>query len=137
MFEREVGQAIAKLRGSRTCRAVAKKGKIHSSAWSAHERGKRQLRRVTLGKILKGLDCTQEQLEEEAFRQLEVRFGAKRQGPPALAPESSPQYGEGIDPATRPLLTHAYGAAHHFTLFAVRLMERLVKALRPDSSRSD
>jgi hypothetical protein len=141
MFEAEVGKAIAKLRGSRTRRAVARQGKIASSAWSRHEGGEKQLRRETVKKILKGLGCTKEQLEEETFWQIAARFAPGLERRPALAAEASSRSGEGVDPSTRPLHEHAQAVAHHVTLFSDLLLERLAarlgKALPPDSSGSD
>jgi len=130
MFEAEVGKAIAKLRGSRTRREVAKKAGIHSTAWSAHERGRRQPRRKTLQKILKGLGCTPEQFEEEVCRQLADRLAAKAPKPPAPGAGKPSTQGEATE--------HEQAMAHHFTAFSALLQEefvaRLVKALHPDSS---
>lgn len=138
MFEIEVGKAIAKLRGSRTRREVARKAGIKPAAWSVHERARRQIRPRTLGKILKGLGCTLEQLELEVFRQLADRFAAKLLGQTALLAEPAPQHGAATDSSTRPIHEHAQAAAHHYAAYSILLQESLAaqiaRALRSDSS---
>lgn len=65
---KDVGNAIARLRGDRTQRQVAQQGDLPPAQWSVYESGSRLPNPTTLEKILKGLGCTEEILLEETLK---------------------------------------------------------------------
>ncbi len=65
---RDVGRAMARLRGSRTQSQVAEQGGLPAAQWSVYESGRRLPSAETLAKILKGLGCTEEILHDETLK---------------------------------------------------------------------
>lgn len=62
---RDVGKAMARLRGLRTQSQVAEQGGLPPAQWSVYESGRRLPNPDTLAKILKGLGCTEDILHGE------------------------------------------------------------------------
>lgn len=64
---KDLGRAIASLRGERAQAEVARRGGIDRTSWSLYEAGKRRPGERSLAKILKGLGSTRLELEEIAW----------------------------------------------------------------------
>lgn len=64
----DLGRAITYLRGDRTQAAVAKSAGLTAATWSLYEAGRRKPRSENLAKVLRGLSCTQLELEETTWR---------------------------------------------------------------------
>lgn len=61
---RELGQAIAALRGQQSQAEAARRAGMSRGAWSLYELGRRRPREANLERILLGLNRTREELEE-------------------------------------------------------------------------
>lgn len=71
---RELGLAIAYLRGDRTQTEVAQEAGINPATWSLYEAGRRQPREASLERVLKGLGCTRLELETTAWHLRRARL---------------------------------------------------------------
>ena len=63
-----IGEAIVRLRGHRSQRLVAKQAGIPTGTWCCWEKGKRRPRDSQIPRLLKGLDCTEEDLAVTAWQ---------------------------------------------------------------------
>ncbi|NJN36285.1 MAG: helix-turn-helix transcriptional regulator [Nitrospiraceae bacterium] len=72
-----LGEAILRLRGERSQRYVAKKASVPTGTWCQWEKGKRHPRDSQLAKILKGLNCTYDNLTLEIWKIQAERFKLK------------------------------------------------------------
>ena len=63
-----IGEAIVRLRGHRSQRSVAKRAGIPTGTWCCWEKGKRRPRDSQIPKLLKGLDCTEDELTVMAWQ---------------------------------------------------------------------
>lgn len=73
----DLGCAIAHLRGNRTQAALAQSCGLTPASWSLYEHGKRKPMGANLAKIVRGLGCTQLELEELAWRFRRRRLAAE------------------------------------------------------------
>ena len=62
------GEAIIRLRGDRSQRLVAKRSGIAPGTLSGWERGRRLPRKSQISRLLKGLDCTEEDIVATMWR---------------------------------------------------------------------
>lgn len=64
----DVGRAMERLRGDRTQREVAKRAGVNRSSWSSYEAGRRMPGADTWTRIVRGLDCSQEDFDRAVLR---------------------------------------------------------------------
>ena len=63
-----IGEAIVRLRGHRSQRSLARRAGVPSGTWCQWERGRRRPRDTQIPKLLKGLDCTEDDLTVMIWR---------------------------------------------------------------------
>jgi transcriptional regulator with XRE-family HTH domain len=64
----ELGEAIAMLRGRQSQAHVSRRAGMSRASWSLYEQGRRRPREGNLEKILRGLGCTREQLDDAIWK---------------------------------------------------------------------
>lgn len=64
----DLGRAIAHLRGDRTQAEIARSCGLTRGSWSLYESGRRKPKAANIAKMLRGLGCTQAELEELAWQ---------------------------------------------------------------------
>lgn len=106
---KDLGRAIASLRGERAQAQVARRAGIDRTSWSLYEAGKRRPGERSLAKILKGLGSTRLELEEIAWEYRRHRLlgegdrtskaDARRSAAGALHPPPDPPPGSAEDVA--------------------------------------
>lgn len=99
---KDLGLAIAHLRGERTQAEVAKRAGIDPPTWSLYEAGKRRPREQSLEKVLRGLLCSRLELEETTWRMRRQRLVSEERIKAEEAALASPVSEAGPGPRVPP-----------------------------------